>query len=81
MNFIQSNRVLKTALLACSFLYAGSAFAQPLDFDPTDPFASMGSAMAIEAAGTVLDRKLSYLEINTETRPATAVRKVQEAME
>src|SRR5690606_26532545 len=44
LNFIQSNRVLKTALLACSFLYAGSAFAQPLDFDPTDPFAAMGSA-------------------------------------
>jgi branched-chain amino acid transport system substrate-binding protein len=44
-------------------------------------FASMGAAMAIEDAGSVLGRKLSYLEINTEGRPATAVRKVQEAME
>jgi len=50
-------------------------------FAANGKFGAMGTAMAVEAAGTVLDRKLSYLEINTEGRPATAVRKVQEAME
>ncbi|AXC51233.1 branched-chain amino acid ABC transporter substrate-binding protein [Paracoccus suum] len=50
-------------------------------FAANGKFGAMGTAMAVEAAGTVLDRKLSYLEINTEGRPASAVRKVQEAME
>lgn len=50
-------------------------------FAANGKFAAMGAAMAVEEAGSILGRKLSYLEIDTEGRPATAVRKVQEAME
>lgn len=50
-------------------------------FAANGKYGSMGTAMAVADAGSVLGKKLSYLEIDTEGRPATAVRKVQEAME
>lgn len=50
-------------------------------FAANGKFATMGARLAVEDVGSILDRKLSYLEIDTEGRPATAVRKVQEAME
>lgn len=50
-------------------------------FAANGKYGSMGTAMAVADAGSVLGKKLSYLEIDTEGRPATAVRKIQEAME
>jgi branched-chain amino acid transport system substrate-binding protein len=50
-------------------------------FAANGKFGSMGTAMIVEEVGKLLDRKLAHLEIDTEGKPAVAVRKVQEAIE
>ncbi len=44
-------------------------------------FANMGSELAVEDYGDVLGRSIAYNVINTESSPAIAVRKVQEAVQ
>lgn len=48
-------------------------------FAANGKFADLGMKLAIEQYGTVLGRPLAYTVLDTEGKPATAVRKVQEA--
>jgi branched-chain amino acid transport system substrate-binding protein len=48
-------------------------------FAANGKFADLGMKLAIEQYGSVLNRKLAYTLLDTEGKPATAVRKVQEA--
>ena len=48
-------------------------------FAANGKFADMGMRLAIEQYGKALDRPLAYTLLDTEGKPATAVRKVQEA--
>jgi branched-chain amino acid transport system substrate-binding protein len=50
-------------------------------FASNGKYGSIGTSMAINDAGSILGRKLSYLELDTEGSSATAVRKVQDAMQ
>lgn len=50
-------------------------------FAANGKFADMGMKFALDEAGTLLRKNLVYTAIDTEGKPATAVRKVQEAME
>ena len=89
--FLQLSSIASASLAAPSILRVAHAaddditVAAPLPmsgaFAANGKYGSMGTAMAVADAGSVLGKKLSYLEIDTEGRPATAVRKVQEAME
>lgn len=72
---------LRQALAAEEVITIGAPLPMSGPFAANGKFGSMGAAMAVEEAGSVLGRKLEYLEIDTEGKPATAVRKVQEAME
>lgn len=64
------------------------AAAQPIEFGCPVPvsgpfaangkYANLGMQLAIEQYGKVLDRPLHYTLLDTEAKPATAVRKVQE---
>ena len=69
-----------------------SAFAQSTDaiqfgcpvpmsgaFAANGKYADLGMKLAIEQYGTVLKRPLAYTLLDTEGKPATAIRKVQEA--
>lgn len=47
-------------------------------FAANGKFADMGMKLAVEQIGNVLGRPLAYATIDTEGKPATAVRKVQE---
>lgn len=50
-------------------------------FAANGKFADLGMRLAIEQYGTVLKRPLAYTVLDTEGKPATAVRKVQESAE
>ncbi len=50
-------------------------------FAANGKFADLGMKLAIEQYGKVLDRPLAYTALDTEGKPATAVRKVQEFAE
>lgn len=78
--------------LPASLGMASSAFAQasgaiqfgcpvPMSgaFAANGKFADLGMKLAIEQYGTVLKRPLAYTVLDTEGKPATAVRKVQES--
>lgn len=75
-----------------SLLAARASFAQSADairfgcpvpmsgaFAANGKFADLGMKLAIEQYGSVLKRPLAYTVLDTEGKPATAVRKVQEA--
>lgn len=89
--FLQLSSLAATSLAAPGILRATYAadgtitVAAPLPmsgaFAANGKYGSMGTAMAVADGGSLLGKKLDYLEIDTEGRPATAVRKVQEAME
>jgi len=73
--------------------YLGSAAAQvdaiqfgcavPLSgpFAANGKYADMGMKLAIEKYGKVLGRAVAYTAIDTEGKPATAIRKVQDAIQ
>ena len=48
-------------------------------FAANGKFADLGMKLAVEQYGSVLKQKLGYVVLDTEGKPATAVRKVQEA--
>lgn len=48
-------------------------------FAANGKYADIGMKLALEERGTLLDRALAYTALDTEGKPATAVRKVQEA--
>lgn len=50
-------------------------------FSAIGKYSDMGMKLAIEQQGRVLGKKLAYRMIDTEGKPATAVRRVQEAMQ
>lgn len=50
-------------------------------FAANGKFADLGMKLAIEQYGSILKRPLAYTVLDTEGKPATAVRKVQEAAE
>jgi branched-chain amino acid transport system substrate-binding protein len=66
----QSNELL----LACPTAMSGT-------FSAIGKYSEMGMQLAVEQQGTVLGRKVGYRMLDTEAKPATAVRRVQEAME
>ncbi len=61
-------------VLACPTAMSGT-------FSAIGKYSEMGMQLAVEQQGTVLGRKLGYRMLDTEAKPATAVRRVQEAME
>lgn len=61
-------------MLACPTAMSGT-------FSAIGKFSDLGMKLAIEQQGSVLGRKLKYRMIDTEAKPATAVRRVQEAMQ
>ncbi|MDQ0571574.1 branched-chain amino acid transport system substrate-binding protein [Variovorax paradoxus] len=81
-----------SATAPASLLTARAAFAQSADairfgcpvpmsgaFAANGKFADLGMKLAIDQYGSVLKRPLAYTVLDTEGKPATAVRKVQEA--
>ncbi|MFC3110065.1 ABC transporter substrate-binding protein [Undibacterium arcticum] len=82
-----------SALAAPGALSFGDVFAQsdviqfgcpvPMSgpFAANGKFADMGMKLMLQKYGKVLGRNLSYTAIDTEGKPATAVRKMQEAIE
>jgi len=61
-------------VLACPTAMSGT-------FSAIGKYSDLGMKLAVEQQGTVLGRKLGYRMLDTEGKPATAVRRVQEAME
>ena len=61
-------------VLACPTAMSGT-------FSAIGKYSDMGMRLAVEQQGTVLGKKLAYRMIDTEAKPATAVRRVQEAMQ
>ncbi len=51
------------------------------NFSAIGKFSEIGVRYAVEQQGTLLGRKLRYRMIDTEAKPATAVRRIQEAMQ
>jgi branched-chain amino acid transport system substrate-binding protein len=92
---MQRRQLLQLAALSAapaSLLAGRAAFAQSADairfgcpvpmsgaFAANGKFADLGMKLAIEQYGSVLKRPLAYTVLDTEGKPATAVRKVQEA--
>ena len=92
---MQRRQLLQLAALSAapaSLLGGRAAFAQSADairfgcpvpmsgaFAANGKFADLGMKLAIEQYGSVLKRPLAYTVLDTEGKPATAVRKVQEA--
>ncbi|MDP9971346.1 branched-chain amino acid transport system substrate-binding protein [Variovorax paradoxus] len=92
---MQRRHLLQLAALSAapaSLLAGRAAFAQSADairfgcpvpmsgaFAANGKFADLGMKLAIEQYGSVLKRPLAYTVLDTEGKPATAVRKVQEA--
>ena len=85
---------LAAAAAPTSLFASRSAFAQagaPIQFGCPVPmsgafaangkFADLGMKLAIEQYGTALKRPLAYTLLDTEGKPATAVRKVQDAVQ
>lgn len=50
-------------------------------FAANGKFADLGMKLAIEQYGSALKRPLAYMTLDTEAKPATAVRRVQEAVQ
>ncbi|OWT80859.1 MULTISPECIES: ABC transporter substrate-binding protein [unclassified Achromobacter] len=61
-------------VLACPTAMSGT-------FSAIGKYSELGMKLAVEQQGTVLGKKLGYRMLDTEAKPATAVRRVQEAME
>ncbi|KRB85112.1 ABC transporter substrate-binding protein [Noviherbaspirillum sp. Root189] len=61
-------------LLACPTAMSGT-------FSAIGKYSDLGMKLAVEQQGTVLGKKLAYRMIDTEAKPATAIRRVQEAMQ
>jgi len=92
---MQRRHLLQLAALSAapaSLLAGRAAFAQSAEairfgcpvpmsgaFAANGKFADLGMKLAIEQYGSVLKRPLAYTVLDTEGKPATAVRKVQEA--
>ena len=92
---MQRRHLLQLAALSAapaSLLGSRAAFAQSAEairfgcpvpmsgaFAANGKFADLGMKLAIEQYGSVLKRPLAYTVLDTEGKPATAVRKVQEA--
>ncbi|MET3496127.1 ABC transporter substrate-binding protein [Variovorax boronicumulans] len=92
---MQRRHLLQLAALSAtpaSLLASRSVFAQSAEairfgcpvpmsgaFAANGKFADLGMKLAIEQYGSVLKRPLAYTVLDTEGKPATAVRKVQEA--
>lgn len=92
---MQRRHLLQLAALSAapaSLLASRSVFAQSADairfgcpvpmsgaFAANGKYADLGMKLAIEQYGSVLKRPLAYTVLDTEGKPATAVRKVQEA--
>ena len=92
---MQRRHLLQLAALSAapaSLLGGRASFAQSADairfgcpvpmsgaFAANGKFADLGMKLAIEQYGSVLKRPLAYTVLDTEGKPATAVRKVQEA--
>lgn len=72
---------LRPAAAADEAITIGGPLPMSGPFAANGKFGSLGTAAIVEEVGKVLDRKLAYVEIDTEGKPATAVRKVQEAIE
>jgi len=85
-------QVSTLSALSASLGISRDAFAQSADaiqfaapvpmsgpFAANGKFADLGMKLAIEQYGSVLKRPLAYTVLDTEGKPATAVRKVQEA--
>jgi branched-chain amino acid transport system substrate-binding protein len=67
-----SAQLAETIRFACPVPMSGA-------FAANGKFADLGMKLAIEQYGSVLKRPLAYTVLDTEGKPATAVRKVQEA--
>jgi branched-chain amino acid transport system substrate-binding protein len=92
---MQRRHLLQLAALSAapaSLMAGRAAFAQSAEairfgcpvpmsgaFAANGKFADLGMKLAIEQYGSVLKRPLAYTVLDTEGKPATAVRKVQEA--
>lgn len=61
-------------VLACPTAMSGT-------FSAIGKYSDLGMKLAVDQQGTVLGKKLAYRMIDTEAKPATAVRRVQEAMQ
>lgn len=61
-------------ILACPTAMSGT-------FSAIGKYSDMGMRLAVDQHSNVLGRKLDYRMLDTEAKPATAVRRVQEAME
>ncbi len=61
-------------LLACPTAMSGT-------FSAIGKYSELGMRLAVEQQGRILGKKLAYRMLDTEGKPATAVRRVQEAME
>ncbi|RKP51895.1 ABC transporter substrate-binding protein [Pararobbsia silviterrae] len=61
-------------VLACPTAMSGT-------FSAIGKYSDLGMKLAVDQQGTVQGKKLSYRMLDTEAQPATAVRRVQEAME
>ena len=88
-NFLQLSAL---GALPASLGLSHNAFAQAKDtiqlgcpvpmsgaFAANGKFADLGMKLAIEQYGKALDRPLAYTLLDTEGKPATAIRKVQDA--
>lgn len=70
---------LRSALAQSDVIRFGCPVPISGPFAANGKFADIGMKLAIEQYGKVLDRPLAYTALDTEGKPATAVRKVQEA--
>lgn len=59
----------------------GASFPMSGTFAANGKYGDLGVRLAIQQYGSVIKRSLSYTLLDTEAKPATAVRKVQEAAE
>ena len=72
--------LLRGAAAAEGALTVGAPLPMSGAFAANGKFAALGAAFAAEEAGTVLGRKVVARDLDTEGKPATAARRVQEAM-
>ncbi|WP_289016375.1 ABC transporter substrate-binding protein, partial [uncultured Methylobacterium sp.] len=72
--------LLRGAAAAEGNLVVGAPLPMSGAFAANGKFAALGAALAAEEAGTVLGRKVVARDLDTEGKPATAARRVQEAM-
>lgn len=77
---LTSPALLRGARAAGADLVVGAPLPMSGAFAANGKFAALGAAFAAEEAGTVLGRKVVARDLDTEGKPATAARRVQEAM-